>query len=176
MNVKNSRSPWYREPWPWLLMIGPAAAIIGGIVTAWLAFATSDGLVEDDYYKQGLAVNQRIQRDAAAAAGSLNADLMLGADRRSVRVLFRAAGNVVPPARLGLSFAHPTRSGLDQKIELERHGDEFYSGRLVAPLSGRWHASLYDTAGNWRLLADWDVDHNSALKMTPLAGAGSARK
>ena len=30
---------WYREPWPWMLMRGPAAAVVLGIVTVWLAAA-----------------------------------------------------------------------------------------------------------------------------------------
>ena len=30
--------PWYREPWPWILMAGPAAVVIAGLFTAWLAW------------------------------------------------------------------------------------------------------------------------------------------
>mgnify|MGYP000916835605 FL=1 len=45
--------PWYREPWPWLLMSGPGLVVIAGVVTAWIAFSGADGLVADDYYKQG---------------------------------------------------------------------------------------------------------------------------
>ena len=40
-------APWYREPWPWLLMLGPLIVIIAGVITAYLAVVTSDGLVED---------------------------------------------------------------------------------------------------------------------------------
>jgi len=43
--------PWYREPWPWILMAGPAAVIVAGIFTMTLAYRTEDGLVADDYYK-----------------------------------------------------------------------------------------------------------------------------
>ncbi|RPI42555.1 MAG: hypothetical protein EHM59_17550, partial [Betaproteobacteria bacterium] len=51
--------PWYREPWPWLLMAAPAAAVLAGAVTLALAIQSYDGLVAEDYYKQGLAVNQQ---------------------------------------------------------------------------------------------------------------------
>lgn len=168
MDMKTKTIAWYREPWPWILMAGPLSVIVAGAITTWLAFSTADGLVEDDYYKQGLAVNQRMHRDIAAAAGDFRADLMLGADNLSIRLLFAAAEKIEAPARLSLSFAHPTRSGLDQKIELQRQGDEFYVGRLGAPLRGRWHVTLDDATGRWRLLADWDLGHNSALKMMPL--------
>ena len=37
-----------------------------GAVTIWLAVSSSDGLVADDYYKRGLAINQELRRDQAA--------------------------------------------------------------------------------------------------------------
>jgi hypothetical protein len=39
--------PWYREPRPWILMAGPAAAVVAGAVTLWLALASADGIVAD---------------------------------------------------------------------------------------------------------------------------------
>ena len=62
----HSTVPWYREPWPWLLMLGPAGAIIAGAFTVWLAVVHEDGLVADDYYKQGLAINKVIRRQSQA--------------------------------------------------------------------------------------------------------------
>ena len=44
-------NPWYREPWPWILMAGPATVVVAGIVTAWIAVANQDPLVVDNYYK-----------------------------------------------------------------------------------------------------------------------------
>ena len=52
--------PWYKERWTWLLMLMPATAIVAGFITLWLAITSFDGLVADDYYKQGLAVNQTL--------------------------------------------------------------------------------------------------------------------
>lgn len=157
-------------------MAGPMSVIVAGAITSWLAFSTADGLVEDDYYKQGLAVNQRKHRDIAAAAGALSADLMLGTDSRSIRLLFVASEKIGAPARLNLSFAHPTRSGLDQKVALQKQGDGFYAGRLSEPLRGRWHVTLDDASGAWRLLADWDMDHNSPLKMTPVERVDQSKR
>ena len=54
------QTPWYRDPWPWILMAGPAAVVVAGAITLWIAFASADGLVAGDYYKQGLAINQVI--------------------------------------------------------------------------------------------------------------------
>jgi len=68
LTAKNKTNPWYREPWPWLLMAGPFIVIVAGIVTAWLAVSTSDGLVTDDYYKEGLAVAETLARSQRAEA------------------------------------------------------------------------------------------------------------
>ena len=59
--------PWYRQPWPWLLMAGPAIVVVAGIVTAVIAFTGADGVIADDYYKQGMAINRTLAREAKAA-------------------------------------------------------------------------------------------------------------
>src|SRR4051812_6696391 len=69
--------PWYREPWPWLLMAGPAAVLVAGGFTIWIAFSTSDGLVVQDYYKQGLAVNKVLAREENAKRLGMTAGITL---------------------------------------------------------------------------------------------------
>lgn len=39
---KQQARPWWKEPWPWLLMSGPLLAILGCGVTIWLASAHAD--------------------------------------------------------------------------------------------------------------------------------------
>ena len=62
--VKNQ--PWYREPWPWFLILLPMSAVVASMITIWLAVKSADGLVEDDYYKQGIGINKILDRDQAA--------------------------------------------------------------------------------------------------------------
>jgi len=51
--------PWYKEPWPWLLMAGPFAAIIGCVITIVLAFQNNpDRDVRLGVRKQGLVVTR----------------------------------------------------------------------------------------------------------------------
>lgn len=75
MDDAQPTTPWYREPWPWLLMIAPAAAVVGGIFTWWLAAHTNHALVVDDYYREGRAINQQLARDAEATRMGLSATL-----------------------------------------------------------------------------------------------------
>ena len=51
--------PWWREPWPWILMAGPAAAIIGCAITIYLAFNHfGDQEIHDGGVKRGLVVSK----------------------------------------------------------------------------------------------------------------------
>lgn len=50
--------PWWREPWPWLLMLGPALAVVGCVITIILAFQSYGGqAIQDGGVKQGLHVS-----------------------------------------------------------------------------------------------------------------------
>lgn len=140
--------PWYRHPWPWILMAGPGVVVVAGIVTAWIAVTTSDGLVADDYYKQGLAVNQKLARNDAAAAMQFEARVRLAAGRIDLKLTSRADAPM--PARVRVTLAHPTRGGEDQKVVLT--GDKgVYAGQIAALGPGRWLVVIEDEAGSWRM-------------------------
>lgn len=51
--------PWYKEPWPWILMSGPFLAVVGCIVTMYLAFNDNpDSEVQIQAYQQGKFVSR----------------------------------------------------------------------------------------------------------------------
>ncbi len=55
-----SPKPWWREPWPWILMAGPAIAVIGCIITIILAVQNfSDQAIDDGGVKSGLVVSKQ---------------------------------------------------------------------------------------------------------------------
>ena len=97
-------APWYRQRWPWLLAIAPAAALVGGLITLWLAITTSDSLVVDDYYREGRAINQQLARDRTATDLGLQAELHFtarSADPGTSNIdlhLTAARGSAWPPA------------------------------------------------------------------------------
>ena len=142
------KRPWYSHRWPWILMAGPAVVVVAGIATAWIAVTTSDGLVADDYYKQGLTVNQKLARNDAAAAMQLEARLRLAAGRIDLKMTSRTDAPL--PARVRVTLAHPTRGGEDRKMALA--GDKgVFAGQMAALGPGRWQVVIEDEAGSWRL-------------------------
>ncbi|MRD73117.1 hypothetical protein GH865_07630 [Rhodocyclus tenuis] len=166
-----SAQPWYRERWPWFLMAGPAIVVVAGLTTAWLAVRSNDGLVDDDYYKQGLAVNQRVARDQRAQELSLAADVFLqpanGGEAPEVRAYLRGRPGFVFPDTLTLRVTHPTRSGIDQSVALRSLGNGLYGGRLTAPISGRWHVALENASQDWRLVGEWRLDTHNSVSLPP---------
>lgn len=144
--------PWYREPWPWILMAGPVIVIVAAIYTAYLAVSSSDGLVADDYYKQGLAVNKTIASSEFAQKQGLAVSLRVVPDGFAIKLSARDKGFVAPQALL-VTLSHPTRAGLDQTTTFARVGDE-YAGNLRLPASGHWIVLIEDEAKTWRLMGN----------------------
>ncbi len=162
------KMPWYKHRWPWLLMLGPGIVIIAGIVTVWLAVVSNDGLVSDDYYKQGLAVNQRLQRDHKAGELGMKADLMRSGEQ--LRLMMTADPSLQMPSELIVRFMHPTQAGRDMAATMKAEGQGFYAGRLAADIGGRWRVSIEDPAGQWRLQGDWEANADEPLRLSGRAG------
>jgi hypothetical protein len=161
--VSSPLRPWYRQPWPWLLMIAPAAAVVMGIVMVVLGLRSDDGLVVDDYYKQGLAINQVLDREVRAAALGLEASLAFNPDRDRVRLAL--TGRAAAGEGATLRLVHPTRSGQDQVVVLATGGGGLLEGTLRPPVAGTWHLVLEGDRGNWRLAGEWrTVDDRVTLR------------
>lgn len=144
---------WYREPWPWLLMVMPATALVAGFATLWLAITSNNSLVVDDYYREGKAINMQIARDQAALTHGVQASLTLGADGASVRL--STADGMMLPAALTVRLFHPTEAALDRSYQLAASGGGLYNVHdpRPAPAAVRWRVQIEpQQGGDWRLV------------------------
>jgi len=132
-------------------MAGPAAAIVAGLFTLVLAYRTEDGLVADDYYKQGLAINRVLKRDERARELNLNAVASFAGDR--VRVVLRDTGEA--PRELRLRLIHPTRSGRDRSVILTSTAPGVYDGAAAEIYGETRRLVLEDAGSTWRLIGNW---------------------
>ncbi len=145
-------SPWYRHRWPWLIMLGPAIVVVAGIYTMWLAVDTDDGLVADDYYKRGLAINRTLER--AERAGALGITALVDVDdagRARVALSSTVKDPAATPVTVRLSLIHPTRAGHDRRGELVVGPDGDYVGNL--PAAGPGRTLVIVETDQWRLPA-----------------------
>lgn len=142
--------PWYKEYYVWLIILFPLLAVIGGIVTTILAVKSDDGLVVDDYYKQGLEINRTLERDKIALDYELNAEIKINQDKEDVTMTLTAAPQFIYPSSLSATFLHATRSGLDKEVNLLLTQDNTYQGTLTALERGKWYVHIQH--GEWRLI------------------------
>lgn len=64
----SGQSPsWWQFGHVWLLIAGPAAVIVAGIATVYLALTRPDPVVSEDYYRQGIEINKTLEAGGAAA-------------------------------------------------------------------------------------------------------------
>jgi len=76
-NPGNQQRPWYKEPWPWVAIAIPGAAVIMGFITLYLAITNPDYLVVEEEKYQVIESELRAQPQAAS---SPEPDPELGAD------------------------------------------------------------------------------------------------
>jgi uncharacterized protein len=136
---------WYHEPWPWLLMSGPFVAVIASLASAWMAVKSDDGVVAQDYYKQGITINQRLAR-TAPDAGPLGATIRIAA---SGEVRAHIEGLVESPRNIRLTLAHPATATRAEVVILESGPDGDYVGAFAKQTPGRWIVTL--ESASWRL-------------------------
>jgi hypothetical protein len=60
--------PWYRYPWPWVAIGIPAVAVIGGLLTLYLAVTHPDPLVVDSGKYQEISSGLQAQEPADSAS------------------------------------------------------------------------------------------------------------
>jgi hypothetical protein len=146
----NRPEPWYRQFWPWFLIALPLTAVVGSMITIYLATTRSHSMVVDDYARIGLSTQLRLERDQQARALGLTARLELtdGAVLASLRGDLQEM-----PDMLFLTLSHPTQASKDRRIELTSDGVA-YRGRLELPPSNRWYVQLEPADLSWRLAGE----------------------
>jgi hypothetical protein len=152
---KDSR-PWYRYGWPWLLIALPASAVVGGILTIIIAVRSPNELVVDDYYKQGLAINQ--QKHRLAQAEELNLKALLRSDGSALSLGLESERRL-PDSALTLNIIHATRSDFDRTLTMQRNQDGSYQAELAPPLqAGNWYLRLQNQENTWELRSRMTID------------------
>jgi hypothetical protein len=158
---------WYKQPLVWMLIVIPGSAVVAGFYTLYLAIVSFDGMVVDDYYKQGKEINRVLARDQKAEVLGLTANASFDSNTKQVNLVLKASNKLFEfPQRLKLSFLHSTRAGNDQQIALVLERPGFYRGVLPQLVPGRWDVLLEDV--QWRLVGNLaKVDNRAQVSLKP---------
>lgn len=159
-----SDTPWYRQFWPWFIMALPAAAVVAGLSTVYIAFKHQDSVVRDDWYQDGKSINLDMAREKRAHLLGLHADMTIDPLTGDIRLALHEKQMAVLPASLSLLFSHVTRADLDQSVTLQRQHHGEYHGVLGHALQGHFDIEL--TGGDWRI-TDSTIFPLPALHLEP---------
>jgi len=169
MQSSEIKKPWHSYPLVWMMIAIPFSAVIMGVVMIWLAIDTDDGLVADDYYKQGLAINDVITLDIKASELNLSAVIQFESSSKVINVQFDKGSLADYPVTLQLNFQHATRANSDISITLNHGMGDQYIGYLDKSISeGVWYFEVTNDgmAGeSWKLNARSYVKSNNVINL-----------
>ena len=155
---------WYSVPMMWLVVGIPLASVLGGVAMIFLAINNDDGLVDDDYYKDGMEINRVLDRDRKAYELELRAQYQLRPGSIEVRIF--NAPDVEMTSVPALKLLNATRQGLDQVVQLHKNFGGNYTGPMEPLQAGRWYITL--GTANWRLTGSLQVPGSNAGMLVPV--------
>ncbi len=169
MQLTEPGQPWHKHPLVWMMFAIPFSAVIMGVIMIWLAVDTDDGLVADDYYKQGLAINDVISLDKKAAELKLRAIIEFENSGKVINVQFDKGLLGKYPDTLQLDFQHATHANSDIAVTLNHGIDNQYIGYMNQLVSeGIWYFEISDKGGaneDWKLNARSHVRANNLIEL-----------
>ena len=142
-----STNPWYKQPWLWFILSVPIASVILSSIMVSVAVIGKDSLVSDNYYKDGMGINQTIEQDKLAV--QLNIIPVVTIQDTTVTVKIQSEA-MPTQAFLTLKLLHPTVSEKDLTIRLLPTPDGFI-GDLPNKAEGRRYLDLYGFDNSWRI-------------------------
>lgn len=153
---------WYRQPMVWMIIAIPASSVVMGVVLLWLAIASYDGLVADDYYKRGLEINRVLDRDRAAQRAGLSGQLDLGGGGTRLTLAADDRGFRMP-ASVSVELSYATRAGRDQRIEFARTPAGDYAAPTLSLDRGRYY--VHASGREWRISGVLEVPGRALVRL-----------
>lgn len=85
--LPESSGPWWKFGHMWMVVGGPAVVVLASFFTIYLAITRPDPVVSEDYYQEGININERLDAQTAASRAP------------AVQARNHAATGVAPPAQ-----------------------------------------------------------------------------
>lgn len=169
MNDDDKQRPWYREPWPWVLIAIPGITILWSIFLIIFSFNQHVSMVEDDYYDEGMGINRELGRDVEAANLGLTAEVDFSADKHLDITLNSDQQRNWDELRIEL--LHPTLGDRDQSVTAQRTGAGQYRARIDDLSKGRWYMDIRNDSNDWRLKGELELPRDEPLVLKPVREA-----
>ena len=97
MTIENQEiEPWYKQGWPWALIAIPFLTVIAGVVTYQIAANSPHQMVQDNYYKKGLAINSDLDLIDHAKQLNLSGELTIDTESKLISLKLSADASKLP--------------------------------------------------------------------------------
>lgn len=147
--VNEANRPWYKQPWLWFVLSVPITSVILSSIMVTVAVLGKDSLVSDNYYKDGMGINQTLEQDQLANSLGLTPTISINGNEVQLQLI--SITPIEQQAFITMKLLHPTVSAKDIIIKLLPSGNNLYLGEVPAELTGRWYLDLYAYDESWRI-------------------------
>lgn len=143
----NEQQAWYKQFWPWFLIILPMCAVIASFATLKIAMDNSDSLVAEEYYKKGKAINMDLSK--IQYARQIGMQFLVSV--KDGAITLEQHGGPAYDAALNTNFYHPTLAERDFAGMVTQDAAKLYRITPSQPISGFWEVRIESFDGKWRL-------------------------
>lgn len=140
--------PWYKQFWPWFLIILPLIVISWTVVTVVIFSNNSVSLVAEDYYKKGKGINIDISKMNVARDLNLNAHI--SSDNNTVVIHFEKGELAHYPA-MTATFTHRTLPDRDFSKLITSDASGNYRLTPAEDIQGPWFIELQPHDKEWMI-------------------------
>ncbi|WP_068376157.1 FixH family protein [Paraglaciecola hydrolytica] len=158
------KSPWYKQFWPWFLIVIPLSSMVLSFTMLHLAFDSEDSIVQDDYYNEGRSINLDLHKVEQARVRNIETYMKFSADSVQIEVV---QGDVGDGSALILDFFHSTQNFKDFKVTLLKDANGIYRGNIEQAIDGKWRISLHPHDNSWKIQQVVYLPQSKALLFKP---------
>jgi uncharacterized protein len=144
-------SPFRANPVFWIMWLLPAAAVVGGFATLFIALRGADRPLPVNYHWEGAHLDRDFAQARLAAVRGIEVTLELQPAAGECRATVRNAPD--DPASLTLLLSNVADAGLDRVMLLRRDQAGSYRGACAPLPPGRWRVALESAGGAWAIRA-----------------------
>ena len=157
------KTPWYKEPWAWLVFFLPFSAVVAGISTLIIANTDPDDMVVGDYYKKGKAINLQVSKVKLAQKLGMKFELQLSNNE----LVIIPTGIEKEFPIINASFYHPTQEEKDFYLALTPDGNGHFRHQFESAVDGKWKLTLSSFEDTWKIQQTIALPQENFIEIIP---------
>ncbi|GLQ30085.1 FixH family protein [Litoribrevibacter albus] len=166
MTENNENQGNWNQPWLWFTLAPLILSVVLGLTMLNISFHIQDGLVTDEYSKEGLAINEQIEKEVKAKDIQAEATISLDAESGELTLDFTSQLTELP-ANLMIELVHPIIKDKDISVVLTHNSQGRYLGQVENGIEGKRYVSIHELQNpTWVLKGELHFPISSATTLS----------